>query len=48
MFSSLEEQIKRDDASSSNSRERWLRYSTIVIVSILAFGGLYAGILLLE
>jgi len=48
MFSSLDEQIKHDDAVGSTPRERWLRYCCIAIVSVLFFGGLYAGILMLE
>jgi hypothetical protein len=48
MFGSLDEQMKRDDAASSNSRERWLKYATVVLLSILMFGGLYGTILLLE
>ena len=47
MFNSLDEQMERDDATSSTSRERWISYGTIAIVSILVFGGLYASILLL-
>jgi hypothetical protein len=48
MFSSLDEQMKRDEATTSSSRERWFRYATVVVASILVFGGLYAGIMLLE
>jgi hypothetical protein len=48
MFSSLDEQMKRDGAASANSRERWLTYAIIAVASILVFGGLYAGIMLLE
>ena len=48
MFNSLDEQMKRDEAKTSNPRERWFRYASIAIVSILVFGGLYAGIMLLE
>jgi hypothetical protein len=48
MFNSLDEQMKRDDATSSSSRERWIRYASIAIVSILVFGSVYAGIMLLE
>lgn len=46
MFSSLDEQMKLDEATSSTSRERLLRYAGVAIASILVFGGLYAGILL--
>lgn len=47
MFGSLDEQIKRIEARSSSYRERWLRYSSI-IVAALVLGGLYAAIMLLE
>lgn len=46
MFSSLDEQMKLDDATTSSSRERWFKYASVAIVSLLIFGGLYAGILL--
>jgi hypothetical protein len=48
MFSSLDEQIKRDEAVGSSPRERWLRYCGIVVVSALVFGGLYAAIIVME
>lgn len=48
MFSSLDEQIKHDEQTSSTVRERFIRYASIVLVSVLAFGGLYAGIMLLQ
>jgi hypothetical protein len=48
MFSSLDEQMKSDESASSTSRERWIRYAGVVIATALVFGGLYAGIMLLE
>ncbi len=48
MFNSLDEQMKRDDATSTSSRERWLTYASVAIVSLLVFSGLYAGIMLFE
>ena len=47
MFDSLEEQIKRDDEATSVPRDRWLRYAAVMVVTMLLFGGLYAGIRLL-
>ncbi len=48
MFNSLEEEIKRYDQATSTPRERWLRYAAVLLASIVLFGGLYAGIRLLE
>ena len=48
MFTSLYEEIKRDNDAVTTPRERWLRYTGIFVISILLFGGLYAGIRLLE
>ncbi len=46
MFSSLDEQIRRDEASTSSPRERWIRYGGIALASIVVFVGLYAAIML--
>ena len=48
MFNSLDEEIKRDDQATSTSRERWLRYTAVLVISVVLFGGLYAGIRFLE
>jgi hypothetical protein len=48
MFSSLDQEIKRNDSSSSSPRERWMKYFAVLLASALVFGGLYAGITLLE
>jgi hypothetical protein len=48
MFNSLDEQIKRDDDATSTPRQRGLYYLTVLLVSIVLFGGLYAGIRFLE
>lgn len=48
MFTSLDEQMRRDEATASSLLERWFRYAGIAITSILVFGGLYAGIMLIE
>jgi hypothetical protein len=44
MFSSLDEEIRRDDQATTTPRERWLYYAAVLLVSIVLFGGLYAGI----
>jgi hypothetical protein len=48
MFNSLDEELKRDDQETSTPRERWLRYAAVLLVSMVLFGGLYAGIHFLE
>ncbi len=48
MFTSLDEEIKRDHEAASTPQERWLRYAAVLLISAFLFGGLYAGIRLLE
>ena len=48
MFTSLDEQIKRDDDAVSTPQGRWLRYTGVLLISLLLFGALYAGVRLLE
>ena len=47
MCDSLEEQINRDDQATSTPRDRWLRHAEVMVITMLLFGGLYAGIRLL-
>jgi hypothetical protein len=48
MFTSLDEEIKRDDDAAGTVRARWLRYVAVFFTSALLFGALYAGIRFLE
>ncbi len=48
MFESLNEEIKRREGESESAVIRWLRYAGVFIVSLFAFGALYAGIRYLE
>lgn len=48
MFSSLDEQMNRDECASSSARERWIRYAAIAVASALVFGGLYASLMFIE
>ncbi len=48
MFDSLDDEIKRDEKATSTPGQRWLRYATVLLASIILFGGLYAGIRLLD
>jgi Ni,Fe-hydrogenase I cytochrome b subunit len=47
MFDSLDEQMKHDDAAVT-SRERLAKWVAVATISILAFGGLYMAIRMLE
>jgi hypothetical protein len=44
MFCSLDEQIRRADQATTTTRERSLYYAAVLLISIVLFGGLYAGI----
>ena len=48
MFTSLDEEIKRDDQASTTPRGRWLFYIVVLLASGILFSGLYAGIMYLE
>ena len=48
MFDSLADRIKADEALEVGSRERYLRWAAVLILSLLLFGGLYFGVRLLE
>jgi hypothetical protein len=48
MFTSLDEEIKRDDQASTTPRERGLFYIMVLLISGILFSGLYAGIKYLE
>ena len=44
MFTSLDEEIRRDDNAVSTLQGRWLRNAGVVLISALLFGCLFAGI----
>lgn len=48
MFSSLDEQIEHAQQESPSTAQRAFRLVTITAISILVFGGLVLGIMLLE
>lgn len=48
MFTSLDDEIKRDDDAVSTPHGRWLRHAAVLLISGLLFGGLYLGVRLLE
>ncbi len=48
MFDSLSDQMKHDDAETTKTSERVIRWLAVVVISVLLFGGLYFGIKMLE
>ncbi len=48
MFSSLEEEIEHAQQESPTTAQRVFRLAAITAISILIFGGLVLGIMLLE
>jgi hypothetical protein len=47
MFTSLDEQMKHDDALQVTPGERMVKWAVITALSLVLFGGLYAAIQLL-
>lgn len=48
MFESLEDRIALDEQKRTTPQKRWLQYAGVFAATIMVFGALYAGILLLE
>lgn len=48
MLENLNELIERQQRESESASLRWLRYAGVFLVSLFAFGALYAGIKFLE
>lgn len=48
MFDNLDDQIAMDEHKMTSTRSRWLQYAGVLAATLLVFGALYAGILLLE
>lgn len=44
MFETLQDQMKIDEERATNKRERVIRWTLIVVLSVLLFGALYVGI----
>jgi len=44
MFTSLEEQMKRDDAVSTSPRQRMTKWAVIALAAVALFGALYYAI----
>jgi len=48
MFDSLDEQIRNDELKALSNRERILRRTLIVLVSVIVFGAVYLGVHFME
>ena len=48
MFESLDETMKHDAQEASSPRERVVVWLSVIVVSLLVFGGLYMGVRLLD
>jgi hypothetical protein len=48
MFESLDEQIRNDELKALTQRERILRFTLILLVSVIVFGVLYLGVHLMD
>jgi hypothetical protein len=48
MFDSLDEQIRADEHKSVSNTERVIRWTLIVVISVVVFGGLYWGVHLMQ
>jgi hypothetical protein len=46
MFDSLSDRIKQDEQLAMN--QRFLRWTLVAFISVLAFGGLYFGVKMLQ
>jgi hypothetical protein len=48
MFESLDDQIALDERKEMSAKKRWLEYAVVFSATVLVFGALYVGILILE
>lgn len=48
MFDSLADKMKEDEAREVSKRERVVRYVTMLVISVVVFGGLYFGVSVLQ
>jgi hypothetical protein len=48
MFESLDEQIRSDELRALTQRERILRFTLVVLVSVIVFGVVYLGVHFLD
>ncbi len=48
MFESLDEQIRNDELKALSNRDRILRWTLIVLVSVIVLGAVYLGVHFME
>ncbi len=48
MFNSLDDEFKKVGDTVSTRGEQMIRYSVVALLSVLAFGGIFVGVWLLE
>ena len=48
MFDSLDDQMKRDELKEVSTTQRMMRWGLGILMTVLIFGGLYLGYILLE
>lgn len=48
MFESLDEQIRIDEHRAVSNRERVIRWTLIVLITLVVFGGLYFGVHMMQ
>jgi len=48
MFETLDERIKQDEQDTISPREKYMKWAMTLVVTVLLFGGLYVGMLMME
>jgi len=48
MFDSLSDRIREDENQGKSAGARWMYWLSVLVVSLLVFGGLFLGVRLLE
>jgi len=48
MFDSLSDRIREDENQGRSAKARWMYWLSVLVVSVLVFGGLFLGVRMLE
>ena len=48
MFDSLADRIREDDHQAISSKERYIRWAAVLVISVVLFGGLFFGVRFLD
>jgi len=48
MFDSLSDRIREDEKQGQSAGGRWMYWVSVLVVSLLVFGGLFLGVRMLE